>query len=112
MQPTLRCIEEPGGRTAAPGPRPATRRHNLVVVGFDEIVANKYLPCIKDAIEAGHVDSYSVIDLESERPTIEERIQGVDLKHREVVYLPQSGRGVTAQQKQSELIGAALRRLR
>lgn len=112
MQPTLHCIEEPGGRDAAPGPRPDTRRHHLVVVGFDEIVANKYLSCIKDAIEAGHVDSYSVIDLESERPTIDERIQGVDLKPREVFYLPESGRGVTAQQTQPELIGAALRRLR
>ncbi|WP_455360116.1 hypothetical protein [Streptomyces sp. SYSU K21746] len=112
MQPTLQCVEEPVGRAAALGPRPATRRHNLVVVGFDEIVANKYLPCIKDAIEDGHVDSYSVIDLESERPTIEERIQEVDLKPREVIYLPESRRGVTAQQKQSELIRAALRRLR
>lgn len=111
-QQTLRCVEEPTGRSAVGDARPATRRHNLVVVGFDEIVANKYLPCIRAAVEAGHVDSYSVIDLESERATIEERIQGADLKPREVVYLPESGRGSTAQQDQPELIGAALRQLR
>ncbi|MFI6847086.1 hypothetical protein ACIBJD_20955 [Kitasatospora sp. NPDC050467] len=82
------------------------------MVGFDEIVANKYLPCIRDAIEAGYVDSYSVIDLESERSTIEERIHGVDLKPREVVYLPEAGSGATALRRQPELIGAAIRQLR
>lgn len=110
MPPTLRCVEDPLVQASARDVRPAARRRNLVVVGFDEIVANKYLPCIREAIEAGHVDSYSVIDLESERSTIEERIQGVALKPREVVYLP--GSGAATQQTQPELIGAALRQLR
>ncbi|WP_151898181.1 hypothetical protein [Streptomyces sp. C8S0] len=110
--PALHCEEDPKGRASVLDVRPATRRHNLVVVGFDEIVANKYLPCIKEAIEAGHVDSYSIIDLKAERPTVEERIQGVDLKPQEVIYLPKVSRGATAQQMQPELIEAALQRLR
>jgi hypothetical protein len=31
--------------------------HHLIVIGFDEIVANKYLPCIRDAIKSGYIDS-------------------------------------------------------
>ncbi|MGW2081933.1 hypothetical protein ACWCOW_34310 [Streptomyces sp. NPDC001939] len=81
------------------------------MVGYDEIVANKYLTCIRDAVEAGYIDSYSVIDLESERPAVERRIQGADLKPREVVYLPKPVLGANAQRKQQELIGAAVRQL-
>lgn len=40
---------------------------HLVVVGFDEIVSNKYLSCIKEAIELGEIDSYSIIDLEFQK---------------------------------------------
>jgi hypothetical protein len=35
-----------------------TAKHHLIVVGFDEIVANKYLPCIEDAVRSGHINSY------------------------------------------------------
>ncbi|MFI1884930.1 hypothetical protein [Streptomyces jumonjinensis] len=103
-------MEEPLGRAAVRDARPAIRRHNLVVVGFDEIVANKYLPCISNVVEAGYIDSYSVIDLESERSTIEERLQAVDLQPREIVYLPDSG--TTTEQTQPKLIGTAVRQLR
>jgi hypothetical protein len=84
--------------------------HHLIVVGFDEIVANKYLSCIQEAIRTGHIDSYSIIDLESQRSEIEQRVQAVDLKPRGVVYLPDSDARV--RETPQETIAAAVRRLR
>lgn len=52
--------------------------HQLVVVGYDEIVRHKYMPVIREAIEQGHLDSWSLIDLESEREVIETRLVGAD----------------------------------
>jgi hypothetical protein len=61
---------------------------HLVVVGFDEIVSNKYLSCIQDAINLGAIDSYSVIDLESERGEILKRIKSIPLKPENAFFLP------------------------
>ncbi|NNH71018.1 hypothetical protein HLB23_14285 [Nocardia uniformis] len=60
----------------------------LVVVGFDEIVAHKYMPCIAAAINAGYLSSYSIIDLESERGVIAARLREVPLAPRHIYYLP------------------------
>lgn len=101
------------GRAVSPTPdgRPTPKNYHLVVAGFDEIVANKYLPCIKAAVDAGYVDSYSIIDLESERSSVEERIRAVDLQPRGVVYLRDSGGRVLAEQDRPEVIGKAIRQL-
>ncbi|MFI1115939.1 hypothetical protein [Streptomyces physcomitrii] len=80
------------------------------MIGFDEIVANKYLPCIRDAINSGYIDSYSIIDLESQRTEIDGRIQAASVKPRGVVYLPDSGD--RARETPQELIAAAVQRLR
>lgn len=61
---------------------------HLVVVGFDEIVSNKYLSCIEAAINLGAIDSYSVIDLESQRDEIIKRIKRLELKPENVFFLP------------------------
>lgn len=61
---------------------------HLVVVGFDEIVANKYLPCIQEAISNGKIDSYSIIDLETQRAEIEQRVSSVELRPEHVYFLP------------------------
>jgi hypothetical protein len=50
------------------------RRH-LVVFGVDEIVVNKYMGCIADAIGTGRIDGYSIVDLESERYQVETRLK-------------------------------------
>lgn len=65
----------------------------LVVVGFDEIVARKYLPCIAAAVDAGHLCSYSIIDLDSQREVIAARLREVSLAPRHVHYLPTPGPG-------------------
>ncbi|MFB7161143.1 hypothetical protein [Streptomyces sp. NPDC056242] len=88
-----------------------TTAHHLIVIGFDEIVANKYLPCIRDAIDSGHITSYSIIDLESQRTDIDRRISAASVKPRRVVYLPDSGDD-RAQETPQQLIAAAMQRLR
>lgn len=82
---------------------------HLVVVGFDEIVVNKYLPCIARAIQNGRVDAYSVIDLESARATIERRVGRVDPRPRDVVYVPELD-GLSTE-RQARVINSAFRRL-
>lgn len=61
---------------------------HLVVIGFDEIVSDKYLSCIKEAIDKGFIDSYSIIDLESQRDNISSRVKDLDLKPEAIYYLP------------------------
>ncbi|HBA46098.1 hypothetical protein A2443_00465 [Candidatus Nomurabacteria bacterium RIFOXYC2_FULL_43_16] len=63
---------------------------HLIVVGFDDIVGNKYLPCIEEAIDLGFIDSYSVIDLESQKVEIDNKIASLKLKPEKVYYLPDS----------------------
>jgi len=63
-------------------------RKHLVVAGFDEIVSNKYLVCIDSAIRQGAIDSYSVIDLERERATIEARVSSLQLKPESIYFIP------------------------
>jgi hypothetical protein len=86
-----------------------TSIRHLIVVGFDEIVVNKYLPCIRDAIASGHIDSYDIIDLETQQKEITERVADAVVKPRRVVYLPDFGGRV--RETPQELIAAAVQRL-
>lgn len=63
-------------------------RAHLIIVGFDDIVGNKYLPCIEEAMNLGFIDSYSVIDLESKRMEIESKIASINPKPEKIYYLP------------------------
>ncbi|MBW0273087.1 hypothetical protein ATM97_23670 [Nocardia sp. MH4] len=83
--------------------------HQLVVIGYDEIVRNKYMPVIKTAIDEGHLDSWSLIDLESEREVIEARLLGADPQPR-MKFFVQADRGDRALALDSAL--TALRFLR
>jgi hypothetical protein len=64
------------------------KKAHLVVVGFDEIVSNKYLTCIQKAIHLGAIDSYSIIDLESQRDEITNRLEYLELKPENIFFLP------------------------
>jgi hypothetical protein len=60
---------------------------HLVVIGFDDIVANKYITCIEEAINQKYIDGYSVIDLEIQRGEIENKIEKLKLKPENVIFL-------------------------
>ncbi|MDD2758408.1 MAG: hypothetical protein PHD72_03505 [Patescibacteria group bacterium] len=60
---------------------------HLIIVGFDDIVSDKYLPCIREAIDCGFISSYSIIDLESQKKEIERRTKIIDVKPESIYYL-------------------------
>ncbi|NTW61782.1 hypothetical protein HGB24_03830 [Candidatus Saccharibacteria bacterium] len=53
---------------------------HLLVIGFDEIVSNKYINSIKKAVESGNINGYSILDLSSQRQNIESRLASLDLQ--------------------------------
>ncbi|PIN93972.1 hypothetical protein COU54_00900 [Candidatus Pacearchaeota archaeon CG10_big_fil_rev_8_21_14_0_10_31_24] len=63
-------------------------KSHLIIVGLGEVIPYKYLECIKDSIDRGDLDSYSVIDIESQKESIERRIRSIKLKPENIFYLP------------------------
>ena len=61
---------------------------HLVVVGFDEIVSDKYITCIEQAIAANSIDGYSVIDLEDQQENVLKRVAQLTLKPHGLYFLP------------------------
>ena len=51
-----------------------SKKCHLIVVGFDEIVLNKYLGLVDEAIKDGVLDGFSIVDLAKEREEIEKRL--------------------------------------
>jgi predicted dehydrogenase len=61
---------------------------DLVVVGFGPVTSYKYSRMIADAVRSGVVDSYSVVDLESQRRVIDGRLSPMAIPPEEVLLLP------------------------
>lgn len=61
---------------------------HLVVVGFGVNVVNKYLVCFKEAIKIGKIDSYSILEVESQKNEIDKRIKSIELKPEYIFYIP------------------------
>ena len=66
----------------------SSKKSHLVIVGLGDVVPYKYLECIKESIERGELDSYSVIDIQSQKEIIEKKIKSIDLKPENIFYLP------------------------
>lgn len=49
-------------------------KKHLVIVGFDDIIADKYMETIEQSILDGHINGYSIIDLFSNQDWIEEKL--------------------------------------
>ena len=62
-------------------------KEHLVVVGFDEIVSNKYLEIIEDGIRNDILSGYSIIDLETQKDDIKNRLRMLKTKPKNVYYL-------------------------
>ena len=52
-----------------------SKKCHLVVVGFDEIVLNKYLELVDEAIRKWVLDGYSIVDLVKERAEVEKHLK-------------------------------------
>jgi hypothetical protein len=55
-------------------------KKHLVIVGFDDIIADKYMETIEQAISDGHINGYSIIDLFSNQDWIEQKLQKVNVQ--------------------------------
>ena len=55
-------------------------KKHLVIVGFDDIIADKYMETIEQAILDGHINGYSIIDLFSNQKWIEQKLQKVNVQ--------------------------------
>ena len=64
-----------------------SKKCHLVVVGFDEIVLNKYLEIVDKAIKGGILDGFSIVDLAKERDEIEKRLARALIQPEKTYYL-------------------------
>src|SRR3989344_2345158 len=55
-------------------------KKHLVIEGFDDIIADKYMDSIEYAILDGHINGYSIIDLFSNQDWIEQKLQKVNVQ--------------------------------
>jgi hypothetical protein len=62
-------------------------KKHLVIIGFDEIVFNKYLELVIDAINTEVIDSYSIIDLEEQEINIQKQISKLRIKPIKTCFL-------------------------
>lgn len=71
---------------------------HLVVVGFDEIVSNKYIYCIKKAVTLGFIDGFSVIDLKSQKTSVLSRLSKLNIRPDNIYFIcdPDKLKGVWA----------------
>lgn len=53
---------------------------HLVIVGFDDIIADKYMETIEQAIANKNISGYSIIDLISNQDWIEHKLQKVNIQ--------------------------------
>ena len=60
---------------------------HLLVIGYDEIVSNKYTECFYQAFLQNRIDGYPIIDLLSEQKDIEKRIGLQSFKPTNIYYL-------------------------
>lgn len=67
---------------------PKKVKFHLVIVGFGEVVPYKYLTCIEEAVNRGDIESYSIIDIESQKDIIDHRVRLIKLKPKNIYYLP------------------------
>ncbi len=61
--------------------------YHLLIIGFDEIVENKYLAEVERAARTNCVLGYSVVDLESQRDSISERVEQLEFEPEVLHYL-------------------------
>lgn len=65
-------------------------KFHLIIIGFDEIVVNKYLTFVNKAIKKGTITGYSIIELEKERINIEKRIKKAEIEPENIYYLKEA----------------------
>ena len=63
------------------------KKVHLIVIGYDEIVSNKYTECFERVYKDGKINGYTLIDLLSEKDSIEARVEKQSFKPERILYL-------------------------
>lgn len=66
----------------------SSEKTHLIIIGFGPVASYKYSRSIRAAMERDELDSYSIVDLESQRNTIFQRIKGLPAKPKHVYFIP------------------------
>jgi predicted dehydrogenase len=61
---------------------------DLLLVGVGPHAHYKHLPSILKAVRSGLASSYSILELETARPRLEELVRALDVKPERIVYIP------------------------
>ena len=61
---------------------------DLLLVGVGPHAHYKHLPGILKAVRSGLARSYSILELETARPRLEELVRTLDVKPERIVYIP------------------------
>jgi len=65
-----------------------SKAKHLIIVGFGPVAGYKYSRSIRSAIDRGDLADFSVVDLESQREVVSQRIGSLPIKPKEVVFIP------------------------
>lgn len=68
--------------------------NHLIIVGYDEIVSNKYMSCIEKAYADGDINGYSIVDLEGQKKVILEKLKNQKLKPTRVICIPEPPKNI------------------
>lgn len=80
-------------------------KKHLVIVGFDDIIADKYMGCIEQAISDKHINGYSIIDLFSHQDWIEQKLRKVNVQPELKYYLRvPGGKDTWANKREFQLV--------
>ena len=66
----------------------STVRKHLVIVGFGPVASYKYSRSIKAAIERGDLTSYSIVDLESQKAIVLDRVKQLAVQPEAIRFIP------------------------
>ena len=61
---------------------------HLLVIGFGPVAGYKYSRCIRDGIDRGVIDGYTVVDKESQKSEVESRLLNLPAQPVRVIYVP------------------------
>lgn len=69
---------------------------HLIIVGFGPVAGYKYSRSIRSAIDRGDLADFSVVDLESQKETVLQRINRLSIQPKNVVFIPDPPSGMWA----------------
>ncbi|MBP2156374.1 hypothetical protein [Erwinia rhapontici] len=61
---------------------------HLIIIGFGPVSGYKYTRFIKLAVEGEHIDGYTIIDKESKKDVVMNRLESVSIQPLDIIFIP------------------------